>query len=264
VVIPLDQAPAPRGLREAPWFNTEEWSGVETKDWSAWVGNRGRQASLWGRSAEAAREALSVVIPGALRRESVMDAHGAVIAPDPARPDDAIFVTGLSGAGKSTLAATSALGGARFVSDDSAAIGLVGTRLVSWPRRSLMSLTPSMVERLFPDRARDTRGDKDFIDARDLFPAQFAPALTVRAVAFLELGPGEESEASSVPPAVAYGRLLMGHPILAVDRGAASCFAVVRRLAALPSYRLVGGAALLKPQNACSTLAALLPAPEAS
>ena len=118
-----------------------------------------------------------------------MDAHGAVIAPDSARPDDAVFITGLSGAGKSTLAMASALGGARFVSDDSAAIGLVGSNLVSWPRRSTISLNPDMARRILRDRARETYGDKDFIDGRDLFPTQLAPFLAVRAVVFLNVAP---------------------------------------------------------------------------
>jgi hypothetical protein len=192
-----------------------------------------------------------------------MDAHGAVIAPYPARPDDAIFVTGLSGAGKSTLAMTSALGGARFVADDSAAIGLVGANLVSWPRRSSMSLTPDMARRVLRDRPRETYGDKDFVDGRDLFPTQFASSLTVRAVAFLERGPSQDTQVSPVPPSLAYRQLLMGHPILAVDRGARHCFDVVRRLAALPSYRVAGGTDLLEPAKACSTLSALLPSTEA-
>lgn len=260
----LDHPPTQRGVSGARWFNDDEWSGVETEAWTAWVGNRERLAAVWADSPEAAREALSVVIPGALRREGVMDAHGAVIAPDPARPDDAIFVTGLSGAGKSTLAMTSALGGARFVADDSAAIGFVGPKLVSWPRRSMMSLTPEMAGRLLPDRVREAYGDKDFIDGRDLFPKQFASSLAVRAVAFLERGPGQDTQVSPVPPSLAYRQLLMGHPILAVDRGATRCFDVVRSLAALPSYRVAGGADLLEPANACSTLSGLLSPAEAS
>ena len=263
VVRPIDPAPVARGPRDARWFNDDEWSGVETAAWTAWVSNRDRCAALWASSSEAAREALSVVIPGALRREGVMDAHGAVIAPDPARPDDAVFVTGLSGAGKSTLAMTSALGGARFVADDSAAIGLVGANLVSWPRRSSMSLTPDMARRVLRDRPRETYGDKDFVDGRDLFPAQFASSLTVRAVAFLERGPGQDTQVSPVSPSLAYRQLLMGHPILAVDRGARRCFDVVRRLAALPSYRVAGGTDLLEPAKACSTLSALLSSTEA-
>ncbi len=264
IVRAQNEAPANRGPRAAPWFNDDEWSGVETLAWTAWVSNRDRCASLWANSAEAAREALSVVIPGALRREGVMDAHGAVIAPDPARPDDAIFVTGLSGAGKSTLAMTTALGGARFVADDSAAIGLVGSVLVSWPRRSSISLTPDMAHKLLRERAREAYGDKDFIDSRDLFPKQFASSLTVRAVAFLERGPGHETQVGPVLPSLAYRQLLMGHPILAVDRGARRCFDVVRRLAALPSHRVAGGTDLLEPAKACSTLSALLPSTEAS
>lgn len=193
-----------------------------------------------------------------------MDAHGAVIAPDPARPDDAIFVTGLSGAGKSTVAMTSALGGARFLADDSAAIGPVGSKLVSWPRRSMMSLTPEMAKRLLAEQSRESYGDKDFIDARDLFPGQFASSLTIRAVAFLERGPGPFTQVSPVPSSLAYRQLLMGHPILAVDRGARHCFEVVRRLAAVPAYRLAGGTDLLEPGKACSTLSALLPPSEAS
>ena len=69
---------------------------------------------------------------------------------------------------------------------------------------------------------------------------------------------------SPVSPSLAYRQLLMGHPILAVDRGATRCFDVVRRLAALPSYRVFGGTDLLDPANACFTLSNLLSPAEAS
>ena len=254
----LEHPPTPRGPQKSPWFNDDQWSGVETDAWVAWISNRDRRAALWAHTEESAREALSVVIPGVLRRERVLDAHGAVVAPDPARPDDAVFITGLSGAGKSTLALTSVLGGARFVADDSAAIGLTGSALVSWPRRSLMSLDPAMASRLLPERARASFGDKDFIDARDFFPGQFASSLTVRALAFLERGSGQASQWGRISPSLAYRQLLMGHPILAVDRGARHCFEVVRRLADVPAYRLAGGTDLLEPETACATLTALL------
>ena len=122
----LDPSEASRRLGSpgVPWFNHADWSGIETADWVAWISNRSKAARVSRESPGGALgEPLSVVIPAILRREGLVDGHGAIVAPDPRRPDDGIFITGLSGSGKSTLTVSAALGGARLVSDDSVAIG---------------------------------------------------------------------------------------------------------------------------------------------
>lgn len=263
--------PGVRGPKDAAWFNDDEWSGVETPLWLAWISNQGRSAAVWAATDELARrEALSVVVPAVLRREGILDGHGAVIAPDPRRPDHAVFVTGLSGSGKSSLTVACALGQGRFLSDDSVAIGFAGSGLTAWSRRSALSLSPEMHRELLPDAAGRVFEDKVVLDARMTFPDRCAESLEVRAIVFLERGgrsgaaPGEDPglEKTRVVPvetADAYRRLLMGHPILTVDKGARPSFKVVRTLADLPCHHMVGGRDLIDPRTACDALAALLP-----
>jgi hypothetical protein len=266
----LSARPAPRGPEGASWFNDREWSGVETPSWLAWISNKGRSAAVWGVTEEIARrDPLSVVLPAVLRREGLLDGHGAVIAPDPERPDHGIFVTGLSGSGKSSLTVSCALGGGRFLSDDSVAIGRVPSHLRAWPRRTAVSLSPDMRRKLVPDAVGRPFEDKIILDARTTFPDRCADSLEVCAVVFLERGVAGvdtsgahgSSPARIVPieAADAYRRLLMGHPILALDTGARSCFKVVRDLANLPSFHMTRAPDLLDPQIACDTLSALLP-----
>jgi len=257
----LDTVPGLRGPTGASWFNDSEWSGVETSEWVAWVSNTRRAAAVWGvTEALGRREALTVVIPAVLRREGLLDGHGAVIAPDRSRPHDGVFVSGLSGAGKSSLTVSSALAGARFVSDDSVAIGLVASDVLAWARRSSISLTARMYSELLAESADHfLAAGKVSLDARTAFPNGCADFLKVRAVAFLARGVGERTRSTAITPAGAYQRLLMGHPILAVDTGARRTFAVVRRLASLPCYDVAGGSDLLEPQTACETIASLLP-----
>lgn len=268
----MDIPPFLRGPSDAPWFNDGDWSGVETPTWLAWISNnRSRSAAVWGATEELARrDALSVVVPAVLRREGLLDGHGALIAPDPARPDHGVFVTGLSGSGKSSLTVSCALGGARFLSDDSVAIGWAGTHLRAWPRRSAISLSPQMRRRLVPDAQGRVFEDKIVLDARTTFPDRYADSLQVCALVFLERGPAAGDASGAPPPSSptrvvriesseAYRRVLMGHPILALDTGARSCFKVVRDLANLPALHMMGGPDLLDPQVACATLSALLP-----
>lgn len=267
VIDPLASPPPLRGPAGASWFNDEEWSGVETSSWLAWVSNRGRSAAVWGATEDLARrDAMAVVIPAILRREGLLDGHGAVIAPDPERPDEGVFVTGLSGSGKSSLTVSCALGRGRFLSDDSVAIGFEAALLRAWPRRSSLSLSPEMQRRLLPNVVGRPFDDKIAFDGGETFPDRRAPSLRVRAIVFLERGDAagralavETTRTTAVQSTDAYQRLLMGHPILAVDRGARPSFKVVRSLADLPGYRMAGGRDLLDPKSACDTLSALLP-----
>ena len=185
----LVDAPQLRGPSGAAWFNDDEWSGVETPSWLAWISNKGKSAAVWGLSPDLARrDALAVVIPAVLRREGFLDGHGAVVAPDPSRPDDGVFVTGLSGSGKSSLTVSSALGGARFLSDDSVAIGPDPSFLRAWSRRSSISLSPWMHARLVPGAAGQPFDDKIIFDAPATFPESCAVSLRVTAIVFLERG----------------------------------------------------------------------------
>ena len=267
----LDRPPAVRGPQGARWFNDDEWSGVETSQWLAWISNISSVAAVWSAVEKLARrDALAVVIPAVLRRQGLLDGHGAVIAPDKDRPDDAIFVTGLSGSGKSSLTVACALGGGRFVSDDSVAIGQDQTSLRAWARRSLLSLSPEMFDRFLPEAAGSVFEGKRLFDARTTFERCFVDSQRVLAVAFLEgatppdegiRGGPERTVVSPIEPAEGYRRLLMGHPILALDRGARPCFQTVRALSDLPCYSVTRGRDLLDPATACKTLASLLPKP---
>lgn len=263
-----EEASRRRGPDGAAWFNEDGWSGIETREWVAWISNRAREAAVWGQTGEAAsREALSVVIPAILRREGLLDGHGAIIAPDSRRPDEGVFVTGLSGSGKSTLAISAALGGARLVSDDSVAIGPEIGSLRGWSRRSAMSLSAPAHRLLFPDAPRREVEGKVWFDARDLLGSRYVDSLRVRCVVFLEPaadrgGETAPSVTSSQPigSADSYRRILMGHPILSMDVGARKCFGVVRALADMPAYRMVTGRdALESPRAASAALSALLP-----
>lgn len=241
------------------WFNVAEWSGVESAQWVTWISNTQRKAVIWGATPEIAlREALPVVMPAALRREGFLDGHGALLAPDPQRPDDGVFVTGLSGSGKSTLTVSATLAGARLLSDDSVAIGFDEENLRAWPRRPILALSIEMGELLVPDAVgREVDGKLVFSAKRNL-GQRYADSLRVRAVVLLQRG-SDCTEISRVEKSVAYSSLLMGHPILAMDSGARPCFKVVRALADLPAYRMSGGRDLLDPGAACATLARLLP-----
>ena len=263
-----EEASRRRGPDGAVWFNQDGWSGIESREWVAWISNRAREAGIWGQSGEVAfREALSVVIPAILRREGLLDGHGAIIAPDAQRPDEGVFVTGLSGSGKSTLAISAALGGAHLVSDDSVAIGHDIGGLRGWSRRSAMSLSSPAHRLLFPEAPRHEVGGKVWFDARDLLGSRYVDSLRVRCVVFLEPAGDREGETaqgvtSSQPigSADSYRRLLMGHPILSMDVGARKCFGVVRALAEVPAYRMVTGRdALESPWAACAALSTLLP-----
>lgn len=259
--------PFRRGPRGAPWFNDDEWSGVETPSWLAWISNKNRSALVWGATQDLARrDALSVVVPAVLRRAGFLDGHGAVIAPDAARPDAGVFVTGLSGAGKSSLTVASALGGARFLSDDSVALGLTAGHPRAWSRRWAISLSQEMHRELLPDSVGRLSDGKAVFDARETFPDGWADSLSVQAIIFLERADAavqprvlETTRTTTVKSADAYQRLLMGHPILAMDRGARPSFKVLRALADLPCYRMAGGRDLLDPRTACDTLSTLLP-----
>ena len=64
----LGAAPVLKGPFGADWFNNDEWSGVETASWVAWISNRTRSAVVWGASPDITRrDALAVVIPAVLR-----------------------------------------------------------------------------------------------------------------------------------------------------------------------------------------------------
>ncbi|MEO8359564.1 MAG: hypothetical protein ABI672_06010 [Vicinamibacteria bacterium] len=254
--------PSLRGPAGAPWFNTAEWSGLETDRWSAWIGNHAQTGFIWAGTKMEESEPLSVVMPAALRRAGILDGHGAVIAPDPNRPDDGLFVTGLSGSGKSTLTVSCALGGARFLTDDSVAIGNTGSALTAWPRRSALALTRTMHDALLGPSPTPVKHEKVFFDGKKIFGSRCVPSLTVRAVVFMERDQGGDASSTSagrVDQMEALRRLLMGHPILALDVAAKTCFPIVRSLASLPGYRLSGGPDLLDPVTACATLSALLP-----
>lgn len=267
----LTEVPSFRGPVGARWFNDDEWSGIETPSWVAWISNRDRSAAVWGMTPEIARsEAIPAVLPAALRRDGLLDGHGAVIAPDPERPDDGLFVTGLSGSGKSSLTVSCALGSGRFLSDDSVAIGFDGDDLRAWPRRPSISLFPQMHRQLIPGIVGRAFDDKVILDGASAFPERWVPSLAIRAVVFLEGGENESSgpvvertlertRVAQIEPTASYQRLIMGHPILAVDQGARRSFTVVRRLADLPSFVMVGGRDLLDPSTACARLAAMLP-----
>lgn len=267
----LEDVPLFRGPTGARWFNDQEWSGIETPSWSVWISNRDRRAAVWGANTEIVRsDAIPAVLPAALRREGFLDAHGAVIAPVTGRPHDGVFVTGLSGSGKSSLTVSCVLGGARFLSDDSVAIGLDQDALRAWPRRPSISLFPHMHRQLIPDLAGRAVDDKLIFNAGTTFPDAWVESLWVRAVVFLEseeVGGTpplpertlERTRIMPVSPASSFQRLLMGHPILAVDKGARPCFNVLRRLSDLPCYVMTGGRDLLDPKTACATLAGLLP-----
>ena len=258
--------PEPLGPPGAAWFNSERASGVETASWLAWVGNTERTARIWGVDrATAIREAMPVVVPAVLRREGLLDGHGAVIGPDRRRPHDGMFVTGLSGAGKSTLAVSCAVGGARFLGDDSVAIGPVGHRLHAWPRRKVFSISLPIRDALLPGARGRQIDDKIFLNARGTFGSRYAESLAIEAVVFLEVGSRDRSgshprsEARTLSAFEAYQRLLMAHPILALDSGAKPCFPTMHRLARLPAYSVAGGEDLLDPGTACAILSELLP-----
>ena len=264
--LSASQASAKLGADGASWFNQASWSGIEAHAWSAWISNRSRDAAIWNDAFPGAfREALSVVIPAVLRREGLFDGHGAIVAPDPARPDDGVFISGLSGSGKSTFTISAAQGGARFVSDDSVAIGPDPAGLRGWSRRSSISLDASLYPRLLaavPSRHID---GKVWFNGRDVFGPLFVDSLSVRALLFLVPADGARGRdaVSSTParitPADAYKRLLMAHPILTLDRGARNCFGVVRALASLPAYFMTSGEDLIRsPTWACSVLTSLL------
>ena len=253
----------PEGIR---WFDNGEWSGIETPEWMAWIGNRLKVAATWGGTdGVAVGEARSVVIPAILRREGIVDGHGAVLAPDPKRPDDGVFITGLSGSGKSTLAISAVLGGARLVSDDSVAIGLGPDGWRGWSRRSSMSLSAATHRRLLPNGPGQEVDGKVWFDAKSTFGEQVVESVRVRSVVFLERPSDSRSAPAiatsfAISPADAYRRLLMGHPILAMDRGARKCFKVVRALAELPAYHVVTGTNVLRdPKSVSAALALLLP-----
>ena len=260
------EASCRRGQSGALWFDSGDWSGVETASWVAWISNRGKDAAAWGEgTGPALREALSVVIPAILRRDGLLDGHGALVAPDPSRPDDGVFITGLSGSGKSTLAVACALAGARFVSDDSLAIGSSPHGLRGWSRRASMSLAGSIHRRLLPGRVHDEVNGKVWFDAAATFGDLAVDSLQVCSVLFLHRASdgsrqASAGEPSAFPPADAYRSLLMGHPILAIDSGARACFRVVRSLVDLPAFRMANGADVLEnPKLACAALARLLP-----
>ncbi len=265
----LDRPPAVRGPQGARWFNDGDWSGVETSQWLAWISNTRTLAAVWSPVEDLARrDALAVVIPGILRRQGLVDGHGAVIAPDRDRPDDGIFVTGLSGSGKSSLTVSCALGGGHFVSDDSVAIGPQSSSLRAWARRSLLSLSPEMFDRFIPAATGSLFEGKILFDGRATFDRCFVGSQRVLAVAFLEgdaspsqglRSVAERTTVSPIGSAEAYRRLLMGHPILALDRGARPAFHVLRALSDLPSYSITRGRDLLEPSVARKTLSSLLP-----
>jgi len=214
---------------------------------------------VWGANRSlAVRDAIAVVLPAALRRDGFFDGHGAVIAPDIARPDEAVFVTGLSGAGKSTLTASCAVAGARILSDDSVAIGRHEGRLMAWPRRPGIGLSAEMHQRLLPGVAVRALDNKFFFNARRVFGARKVESLEVKAVVFLERG-RTETESTFLSSSDAFGRLLMGHPALAIDALGKRCFDVVRDLSRLPVHRMSGGEDLIEPKTAAATLARLLP-----
>ena len=207
----------------------------------------------------AIRDAIAVVLPAALRRDGFFDGHGAVIAPDPSRAEDAVFVTGLSGSGKSTLTAACAVGGARILSDDSVSVGRHEGRLTAWSRRPGIGLSEEMHRRLLPDVPVRALDNKLFFNARRVFGARKAESLEVKALIFLERG-GSRTEITPVSSSDAFGRLLMGHPALAIDALGKLCFDVVRDLSRLPAFRIAGGDDLVDPKTAIATLSRMLPA----
>ena len=253
------ERPVPFGELGVSWFNTDAFSGVEHFDWSARISNTDRRAAVWGVTREVAiRDAMSVVLPAALRRDGIFDGHGTVIAPDPSRPDAGVFVTGLSGAGKSTLTASCAVAGSRILSDDSVAIGRHADRLTAWSRRPGMGLSAEMHRRLLPDVPVRAVEDKLFFNARRVFGDQKAESLEVKALVFLERGQAR-TEVGPLSASDAFGRLLMGHPALAIDALGKRCFDVVRDLSRLPVHRMSGGKDLIEPKTAAATLARILP-----
>jgi hypothetical protein len=250
--------PPPRRSVGEKWFNDEDWSGVESDDWVAWIGNRERRAIIWGATEDLAlRHALPVVMPAALRREGYLDGHGAVLAPDPDRPDEAVFVCGLSGAGKSTLTVSATVGGARVLSDDSVALGVEGKALMAWPRRPILALSPETGERYLKDAPSGLMDGKRLFNIRRVFGDQCLESARIRTIAFLERG-GETTARAPLSAVQSYAAILMGHPILALDEGARHCFPAVRTLSKLPGYQLRGGSDLLDPETARRVLADLL------
>jgi hypothetical protein len=164
----------------------------------------------------------------------------------------------LSGSGKSTLTASCAVAGARILSDDSVAIGRYEGHLTAWSRRPGIGLSAEMHQRLLPDVPVRALDKKLFFNARRVFGARKAESLEVKAGVFLERG-GRETRASPLSSSDAFGRLLMGHPALAIDALGKRCFDVVRDLAGLPVHRMSGGEDLIEPKTAVATLARLLP-----
>lgn len=217
-------------------------------------------ALTWGRTpADVARNVKPLLVPAILRREGILDAHGAIVAPDAARPDDGIFISGLSGAGKSTMLALSVHEGARFLSDDSNAIGLVEGRLEARARRpARVALSPQMANRLFPGVRGVPFEDKVVLALDREFPRLCAEALHVRGVVFLEDAGREATSVQPLAAAEAYRRLILGHPMLTLDRGARPCFPVVRALSALPSWQVSRAPDLLRPTAAHDLLRRLL------
>lgn len=254
--------PIAKRLRpNVPWSETEGWSGATSDAWAFLISDTdSRTALTWGRTAaDAARHATPLVIPAILRREGILDAHGAVVAPDAARPDDGLFISGLSGAGKSTMLALAVLAGARFLSDDSNAIGLVDGRLKARARRpARVALAPPVANALLPRVQGTPFRDKVVLALDREFPQLLADVLHIRGVVFLESPGNEATPVRRLAPAESYRRLILGHPMLTLDRGARPCFPTVRALSSLPSWQVGRGSDLLLPGAAHVLLCRLL------
>ena len=262
-IVTVDR-PSTRGPEGASWFNDDEWSGVETPHWTCWVGNRERSCRLWGMDDSFLRgHAAAVAIPAILRRSGLMDGHGAIVAPDPTRPDDGVFVCGSSGAGKSTLTLMSVLNGASYVSDDSVSVRVESNGdLTGFSRRSVILASPDLVRRHLPGSEGEVVDTKAMVRAERHFAHLWRPRMRLRAIVFLSRAVErvDKSSIHTLRRVSAYSRLLMAHPILALDRGARSAIRVAAMLATLPGYELLGGSDLLTPEVARTTLASVMPA----
>ena len=157
------------------------------------------------------------------------------------------------------MLALAVLAGARFLSDDSNAIGLVDGRLEARARRpARVALAPSVANELFPGVRGTPFQDKVVLALDREFPQLLAEVLQVRGVVFLEGNQHGPTQVRRLAAAESYRRLILGHPMLTLDRGARPCFPAVRALSSLPSWQVGRGPDLLLPGAAHVLLCRLL------